>query len=415
MTDVAEKDAPEAELPGMGHNSTAGLPTVDSLITVLEKDNKPALDRVAALVVKGREFLTIENDQQDSDATEYLVKLRARYKFSEADRVAAKTPFDDLAGAVQAFFKTRILDVLGRGPDNKNEEFDPVEADQYGIGPRVNMAMTLYKRRKAAAEQKRRDDEAARLRALEKAAAEKRAAEEAEKRRVEDARIAAQREAQRVEQARLDKIAADQAAERKRLADEQLALEQAAARKRSADSRAAADAAAAEAKKRADEQAAKDAADQAIRDQAKREADQRQREEDARLQADRDERDRLALEAENKLAEERAAAEEAANVKTADLSRARGGKGGVSSLKEFIDWRDLDRTKLGQADGDHTVTDPPGIVKLLPYLTDAALDKALKDYVAANKGVVEKAARTGKGQPIYGVIFFMNSKSAGRS
>jgi len=409
MTDKTD----EAPLPGMGHNSTAGLPTVDALIATLEADNKPALDRVAALVEKGKEFLVIENDQQDSEATEYMVKLRARYKFSEADRVAAKTPFDDLAGAVQAFFKTRILDVLGRGPDNKNEEFDPVEADQFGIGPRVNMAMTLYKRRKAAAEQKRRDDEAARLRRLEEEARQKRLADEAEKRRIEDARLAAQREAQRIEQARLDAIAAEQAAERKRQADAAAELEAAAARKRNADNKAAAEAAAAEARRKADEQAKRDAEAQAERDRLAREAAERQRQEDAKLAADRAERDRLALEEENRIAQERSAAEEAANAKMADLSRSRGGKGGVSSLKEFVDWRDVNRDLMADMGPNDMGT--PSIVKLLPYLTDAALDKALKDYVAANKGAVEKAARTGFRQPILGVTFFMNSKSAGRS
>jgi hypothetical protein len=391
-----------------GHNSGAtpadlkslmdGLPSVDELVALLITANQDALDRVKGLTDKGGEFLFIDSDAKDADATEFLVKLRARYTTSEAERAAIKQRFDELAGAVQAFFRNGILDPLGAAPTNKREEFDPMTATQYGMGVRITMAQTLFKRRKVEEEQRARDAEAARQRKIEADAA---AAREAERLRLK--KIADDEKAAR------DAADAAAAAERKRIADEaaetarQLAA--AASRKRNEETRLAAEAAAAEAQRIADEAAAAQAEEdrkaEADRVEAQRLADQAA---EAQAEADRAE--------ENRLAEARSKAEEAAAARTADLSRARGGKGGVSSLREFVDFRDLKRDQLGVISPNaHQAI--PSVCYLLPFLKDAALESAVKEYAKANKQTVADGIKTGR-QPLHGVVFFMNNRSAGR-
>lgn len=351
----------------VGHNSGKYeiVPTVDKLVDDLNTDHADALARVHEIVEKAPRYFIIENDEQDNAATQFLVAVRDRYKASEADRVAAVAPWDTLRGAAHAFFKGKILDVLSLGPAKANESFDPVTATQYGVGPRINMAQTLYKRVKAEKELAARRVEAARLLKIEQDAAEARRVAEVARRAEED-RLAA--EARRV------------AAEARRVAE---AAAAAAARKRSDDSKTAAAAAA---------DAARTAAV---------EAEERQRVEDARIATEREERDAANLLEENQLAQDRAAAESAASAPLSDMSRSRGDKGGVASLKQFISWRDVNRDTLDyQALG--------------PYFDDKAIDKALKAYADANKATVNTGIKTAV-QPIRGVIFYLDSKSAGRS
>lgn len=413
MTDEPLNPGPADAKPG--HNTPDGvptllpmldsLPTVDDLVALLTAAHQGALDRVAEIEAKGAKYFTINSDEEDSRATEFLVPIRTRFKTSEADRVATKTRFDDLAGAVQAFFKSGILDKLGAAPSNKTEEFDPMTSDQYGVGPRITMAQTLYKRRKVAEEKKRREDEAARLRKIEDDA---RAVREAEAKRIKD-------EADRIAKAAKDKADAE-AAERKRVADlaakEAADLAAVAARKRSEKNKEAADAAAAEAARIA-EQARKD------QEEADRVAAAEQAERDRVAQQEQETRDAADREEENRLAEERSAAEESAAASTADLSRSRGGKGGVASLKEFVDFRDLDRDKLGDCtrpdpSGNMADRKPPSICLLLPFIKDAALEAAVKDFAKANQHLVKTGIKSGQ-QPIHGVVYFLNTKSGGRS
>lgn len=414
-----------------GHNSLAEpldlkalleqLPTVDQLHELLLAENADALKRVDLLLNKGVEFLVIENDQQDSDATEFLVKLRARYKGSEADRIDTKSKFDDLAGSVQAFFQTKILQPLGGAPSNKNEQFDPVQATHYGMGVRITMAQTLYKREKAERERKEREANAARLREAERVAAERRKEEE-RVRRAEEDRIAAERR----EQARKLQEEEDRKAEQRRKAaqaeaDRLAELELAASRKRNEKNRADADAAAAKA--REDAKKRQEEADRQAEIDRKAAEDRaaKQLAEDNRLAAEREERDRLSREEENKAAEARAAAEEAAAATTADLSRARGGKGGVSSLREFVDFRDVKIAEMAvMVDLEGKVVPPgvpglpPSILLILPFIKDAAIESAIKDFEKANKATVMAGIKNGQ-QPVRGVTYFMNSKSAGRA
>lgn len=333
--------------PGIGHNMDDSLPTVDQIAEGLEKANTDALVRVDELLTKGHQYTAISSDAADEAATQFMVALRARWKASEADRVADKSPWDDRAGAVQAFYKKRILDQLS------------------ALGERINGAQTVFKKAKAEEERKRREDEAKRAREAEQAAARVRAAEEA---------------ARRAEEDRQRQAAAQAAQEARRKAEEEAA---AAARKRNEANKAVAEEAARKAR-----EAAVAAEAQALADEERIAAERAQRYEEARLE-------------ENRLAEERAAAEEAAAAPLADLSRARGEKGGISSLRQVTAWRDVDRAKLDYA-------------ALGPYFKEAHIDAALKGYADANKATVQTGIKTGN-QPIRGVVFFLDARNSGRA
>ena len=344
MIDNTSADA----TPGIGHNDLEGrLPSVEEIVAALEAGNMEALQRVEALLAKAPDFYTITTDEADSQATEFMVKNRARWKASEADRVAAKAPYDDRASAVQQFFKTRILDPLAEA------------------GKKINDAQTAFKVKKAEEEKRAREAEAKRLREIEEKARKER--EEAERKR-------------RAEEEAARKKAEDEA-RKAREESERLAAE--AARKRNAESKAAAEAAAKVAREEA----------------AKREAEARAEQE--RIDREREEREEAARAEENRLAEERAQAEEHASASLADLSRNRGDKGGVSSLKQTVAWRDVSRDNLDYA-------------ALGPYFKDAHIDTALKAYADANKAAVQTGIKTGN-QPLKGVIFYLAAKSQGRA
>lgn len=386
---------------GLGHNKPDALPTVDEVISQLEADNAAALARTEEILLKGQKYLVITNDEEDDAATQFMVSVRDRYKYSEADRVAKKAPYDELAGAVHSFFKKRILDPLGLGASNPKEAFDPLERTDLGMGPRINRAQTIYKLKKAEDERRRREDEARRLREAEAEAARARA--EVERlRRAEEDRVRREQLAAEVERRRVEEVARQEAA--RIAADERRKAEEAAlaaSRKRNEDSKAVAEKAAQEARERARQAEEAQRAENERLERERAERDRQAREEESRLAAEREERDRLAREEENRMAEARAAAEAEANAPLADLTRARGEKGGVSSLRQFTYWRDIDRDTLDYA-------------ALGPYFTDKHIDAALKGYSDANKATVHNGIKTGK-QPVKGVIFYLDAKNAGRA
>ncbi len=391
----------EPQAPGLGHNADPSLPTVDEVISQLEIDHAEALARTEEILTKGMKYLVITTDEEDEAATQFMISVRDRWKYSEADRVAKKAPYDELAGAVHSFFKKRILDPLGLAPSNAKESFDPLERDDLGMGPRINRAQTLYKLRKAEDERRRREEEARKLREAEAEAARARA--EAERlRRAEEDRVRREQQAAEDARRRQEEAARQEAArlaQEERRKAEEAAL--AASRKRNEDSKAAAEKAAQDARERAKQAEEAQRAENERIAANERERARLQQEEDDRLARDREERDRLAREEENKLAEQRAAAEAEANAPLADLTRARGEKGGVSSLRSFTSWRDIDRDNLDYA-------------ALGPYFTDKHLDAALKGYSDANKATVHNGIKTGK-QPIKGVVFYLDAKNSGRA
>lgn len=397
MSEHAAAEAPR----GIGDNKDDSLPTVDQIVSQLEIDHADALARTEEILLKGQKYLVITSDEEDEAATQFMIAVRDRWKFSEADRIAKKAPFDELAGAVHAFFKKRILDPLGLAASDPTEAFDPLERDDLGTGPRINRAQTIYKRRKAEDERRRREDEARRLREAEAEAAQARA--EAERlRRAEEDRVRREQQAaedarRREEEAKRQETARLAAEERRKAEEAALA----ASRKRNEDTRAAADKAAQEARERARlaEEAQRVENERLARDQAER--DRQRLEEEDRLARERDERDRLTREEENRLAEARAAAEAEASAPMADLSRARGEKGGISSLRTYVAVRDVDREKL-----DYAI--------LGPYFKDTHIEAALKAFADSNKATIQTAIKTGR-QPVRGAVFYEDYKSSGRA
>ncbi len=335
----------DTDTPGIGHNQP--LRVGDELTAYLEETYAEDVARTEALMKRGEDFLVIATDEADAEATEFMVKVRARWKASEASRVAEKTPYDDNAGRVHAFFKAKVLDPLGLMPsDLGKRSFDPVKRTDIGLGPRINMAQTIFKVEKAEAERKRR---------------------------AEEARIAALAEERRRQEAEAARHAA---AEAERKAQEAAAS---AARKRNEETRQAAQAEA----------------------------------ERLRLEAEAREREAAnARQAENKAAEERAAAQASAGASMADMSRSRGERGGVASLKTHVDFRDIDRAELGRM--PDPAARPPSILMLLPYLPDKALEQAVKGWIDANKASANTAIKTGV-QPINGVVIFESHRSSGRA
>jgi len=91
--------------------------------------------------------------------------------------------------------------------------------------------------------------------------------------------------------------------------------------------------------------------------------------------------------------EDRAKAEQAASAPAADLTRQRGGLS-VSSLREFLDFRDVAHAKL------------PAIT-LWAYVTADAKERALRAYMMANSDPI-KAGLKNNVQPLAGCTFFIN-------
>lgn len=332
----------DMDTPTIGHN-VGDLPTVEQIGEQLLLQNKEALERTAELLEKGEKYLTISDDDQDAAATQFLVSIRSRYKDSEAERVKEKSVWDDRAGAVHAFFKTKILDPLGLGPANPNEPFDPVARDDLGLGVRINRAMTIYKRACLWAT----DEELAAALRIKRAA-----------------------EAEAAKKAAADKAAADKAAA------EAAELEAAASRARNPERIAALQAA-------ADAKAAEASEAVAAAEQSAATA--------------------------NRTAEERAETQWALEAPAADKTRARGELGGRSSLKTFLNWRDIDPAELAKAhDGGI-----PGIVQLLPYIKPAHLEMAVKEWAKGHLAEIDTHLKAGT-QPLHGVVYFRDHKNQGR-
>lgn len=316
--------------PGLGHNKPP-LPTEVEVEAFLQAEYAEIVTRATDLLAAEHRFDTVGSDEQDGEATEFMVKVRTAWKAGDGSRAKEKSVYDVLAGQVHGFFKTKVL--------------DPLEA----MGVRINEAQKQYKvGMLMAAEEVQREE----LR-------KRKAAE------VEAARIA--------EVARL-------AAKAK--ADEAAALEAAASRARNAD-RVAELTRQAEAARAAETAAAATAEETAI--------------------------------TANAAAEQRAEAATALAAPAADKTRARGGRGGVSSLAEFTNFRDLDREKLGEVlPSNCPEWVPPGIIALLPFIPEPALETAVRGWIKANKAAADKAAGGGA-QPIRGVVLYTDYQNRGRA
>lgn len=193
---------------------------------------------------------------------------------------------------------------------------------------------------------------------------------------------------------------------------ERLRLEEEAKVRRAAEAQAAMDALWADAQAELSEFDARKAAEAALR---KRNPDVRAaaQEEAARLAGQAEEARTVASaagEERDQAADSRAIAERQAAAPPAELTRARGGRGGVSSLTTFWDFRDLDRDVL-MADLQAKLKAPgdvPSILELLPHIPMTAIEQAIRAYVTANKDRI-----TG-GHKLKGVTFFENYRTGVR-
>ena len=128
---------------------------------------------------------------------------------------------------------------------------------------------------------------------------------------------------------------------------------------------------------------------------------ERERERQEREAAERQAREasdevalQLAVEAEaraKQAAADAVVADREARAKPAEFSRTRGDLGGVSSLKQFWDFRIVTREHID-------------LEALRPYISPEDIEKAIRRYVATNKGDV----------PLPGVEIFQNTKVATR-
>lgn len=120
---------------------------------------------------------------------------------------------------------------------------------------------------------------------------------------------------------------------------------------------------------------------------AQREAAERE----ARLENERRERELVALRAVRLAQAEAEARQRDAEAKAADMARTRGALGGTATLATSLDFEVTDRLVA--------------VRSVAAYFDDAALDKAIRAFIRADKAALERAARA-DAQPIAGIRFF---------
>lgn len=269
---------------------------------------------------------------------------------------------EDTAGRMADFVQKQIDPFLKRAKDVHQAEKEPflsggrtvdgfwhtlIDDIEKGKAA-LNVVRKAYADKKAAEERRRREEEARKAAEVARLAREK-AAEEERK------RIAAEMEAARLRDEAAEARRKQEAAEAASLQSESdlaAALEREARRKRDDE--------AAEAARIAGEKAAAEA---------------------ARIAADEAER------AEKSAAE----AAKAAAAKPAELGRSRGGYGGMTTLKQFYDFKDVDRANID-------------LEALRWNLSDDSINKAIRAWIDANKEAVKA------GRQLAGVTIFENTR-----
>lgn len=385
MDDQGFSEIIDESLPAPTHNKPPiSLRVKDDLRGYLDTTHAAIFKRANDLIAAEARLPAITNAVSEATATEYVKLIQTAVKELDRIRLIEKNAYDECADLIHASFRG-LMDKLAR----------PTPKSPAALKERVEAALTAYKLIVAAAERKVREEAAQRAREAEDAARRQREEEERaaqreqdrlrREREAEEARIREQEDARRREAEEAERQAAAAARE----------AELVASRKRTEENRVAADAAAADARRIADEAAEKRRHEQIIADQARREREDVARAADAQAEEDRRQREALAREAEDKAANERALAEAAATVSDADLSRARGARGGVSSLTTFWDMRDLDRATID-------------LEALRDHISFDALEKAVRSYKDANKERLEG------GHQIRGVVFFKNHRTGTR-
>lgn len=318
---------PATEVPTIGHNNPPEDPLLDRL-----------MDEHAGLIKRRDELL------------------------AGAGRAPGSIDDEETAGKMADFVQKQIDPFLKRAKDVHQSEKEPflsggrtVDGFWHKLVDDIEKAKTaLNARRKAYADKK--------------AAEERRRREEEARKAEEEARIA---RAYAAEEER-KRIAAEQEAERQRQEAE-------AARRREAEAEAA------RLKSEGDLAAAIEREEQAKRDRA---AEDERRAEAARRS---EEEARIAREEAERLDALAAAAAKAAAAKPAELGKSRGNYGGQTSLKQFINFKDLDRAKID-------------LETLRFHFSDEDMEKAIRSWIKANTNAIRA------GQQIVGVTLYEDTR-----
>ena len=313
-----------------GHNQPPDT-DVDPLLERLHENHADLLtrkDKLLAAIERMPETIEDEDEETAGKMADFADQLTAFVKRADAVHDDEKAPFLSAGRTVDSFWHT-LKDDIVKGKD-KLTTVRKAYGDRKAAAEKRAREEAERIAREEAAEAQRKADEAARIAREEEAAAQARADEAARQER--EAREQREREATEAAQAIEDEedmereIAHEE--ERKRLAAEE-------------DARAAA--------------AKKIAEDEAVI--VKRESD-------ARAQAAQDEADRARVAAEK--------AGKAADAKPAELGRTRGEYGGMTSLKQFWNKRNVDRATIDlEALRDHLPMD--------------AIERAINSWINANK------------------------------
>jgi len=357
MPDITQEPAP------IGHNK----PPLEEYFADLNADlpqdlqteMKEAIDRVNELV-ENAELVpdTISNEEEEGKATDIVSQMKKHRKNLESRRTGIKAGARKAGEIIDGFFKKKGLQPLDDACDT------------------INRGVTAFKRIKAEAE-KRKREEAAREAAAEakRIQAEADAAED-KRREAEAAAARAKAEREEAEAAKRKAIqeAADAEERRKKAEANRIEQERLAAEATSAAAKADALAAAEEAGRQVAEEARK-------KQEAQEEADrQRQAEADAKSEAalaraeatDARADAKTATKLSNSATGDARKADKAANAKQSDVSGVRGDHGGQSSLT----------TKWV---GDITNREKLDLEKLRPFFSEDSLQKALNAFVKLHK------------------------------
>ncbi len=308
----------------------------------------------------------IENDEQEGQAQDTLVAIKKAVKTGDAMHKLEKEPYDTIIKEIKATFAK------------------PIEALDK-IAKTINERLDVYKEKKAAAERRKREEEARKAReeqeARERAAAEaerkRREAQEArelEERRAREAQAArekAEREAreanERAEKAREEARALEEARKRQKEQDErdaeQRKKDEAAAAARRAELKAQQEAAEKEARE-AREKAAAALAERRAAEEAAQAAKKDEKAANREVNNNLDDAVKLEKRA-NRL-------DDAAQASEAELSRGRGDYGSVGSRVTVWKWRMLNRDRVP-------------LEALRAYLNADAIDAAVTRYMNAHR------------------------------
>jgi DNA polymerase III gamma/tau subunit len=365
----------------------------------LNGEHSDLMRRLKEILETAKE-LPAKIDDGDKPTAEKFSDVRYALKkwitAAKAARTAEKKPWDNIAKVFYAFFTKPIedleaIDEKQLGPiikDWQDRETARQRREAEAEAQRLRDIAAAQEAERAAAEQRRLDAEKA-----EREAEERRAA--AERERALEQKRQAEAKAAKEEQERLAAEAAARAAAAQKEREEQEKLAAAAKAQRDADEAAsaaarereeAANKAAAEAREReaqADRQrieseaAAKRAQDEERASRERAQALRAQQAEAERASIAARKEQRVARRDEREAEDESASAdkkadrfEDKAEGKSSDMSRIRGEAGSVSSLREFWNFRRLDRSALD-------------LEQLRQHIPETALETAIRSFIDA--------------------------------